>query len=767
MDPIELGEMLIRLKGDSSKFDEMLNGAQKSAKETADNIKSTGNDLKSFQSNLLGASGGLQKTASDVLSKATSPTGLVDLIQQATKAAKDFDDAMEAVGEDLDTLEMQEEALGEEVSSTAAEYRKKIAAIQKYLPFNEEQLEQIKEYWDTVKGILTTVFGFIRDVLVGISKLVLATVETIRENWDTIKESIVAAWEWVYEQVEPIITTIREYAQSAMDKVAEFWKEKMSPITGFLVGLVIGITAVIKLATVAFEHLAAWASTAEDAASTAGEVIANIWNKTIEVLNRAWTSVQDLAGALVTAASVMGGVALVVATLYGALRILMWTIRLLKLDVLALYSAKLLVRTATLLWAIAVGTVNAAIAVHRGVMASATLAVAAYNAVMNIGQIVTAAFTAVVGLFKAGWAALVGVVQAVIAAITSLNIVLIALQGLGIIATLAVVAGAFLGVKAAVEAVALVVNNVREVFSTYMVMAGAFKMISAEVDLWVMTFKGLFMALKADMDVAWKLIVAMGKLASAQIQAYFQPVWEYIKSGFEAAWTTIADTFAGKMNTVLDPILKKIGMATYMVPGMKEEGEKLIAAANEAGIQGFQQLQNAVSKGQKIWQDASIKFIKDFGAANKTTAVKEAKKAVMDLLVHIESLEDPAEKAAKKQEEMGKKGAGAAYQIAEAHHMARAAIYGTLEAASRVSTYLESAFFRYTGGAPSSGGAVGENVGNSSAAVTPTQNRRNIKELHDLAGWRGQVLTALTNIATSSKATADNTRNMPDVVGIP
>lgn len=766
MDPIELGEMLIRLKGDSSKFDEMLNGAQKSAKETADNIKSTGNDLKSFQSDLLGASGGLQKTASDVLSKATSPTGLVDLIQQATKAAKDFDDAMEAVGEDLDTLEMQEEALGEEVSSTAAEYRKKIAAIQKYLPFSEEQLEQIKEYWDTVKGILTTVFGFIRDVLVGISKLVLATVETIRENWDSIKESIVAAWEWVYEQVEPIITTIREYAQSAMDNVAKFWKEKMSPITGFLVGLVIGITAAIELARVAFEHLAAWASTAGDAASTAGEVITNIWNKTIEVLNQAWTSVQDLAGALVTAASVMGGVALVVATLYGALRILMWTVRLLKLDVLALYSAKLLVRTATLLWATAVGTVNAAIAVHRGVMASATLAVAAYNAVMNIGQIVTAAFTAVVGFFKAGWAALVAVIQTVIAAIASLNIVLVALQGLGIVATLAVVAGAFLGVKAAIEAVALVVNNVREVFSTYMVMVGAFKMISAEVDLWIMTFKGLFMALKADMDVAWKLIVAMGKLASAQIQAYFDPVWEYIKSGFNAAWTTIADTFAGKMNTVLGPILSRIGTATHMVPGMEEEGQKIMAAATEARIQGFQQLQNAVSKGQKIWQDASIKFIKDFGAANKTDTVKNARKAVMDLLTEIESLEDPAEKAAKKQEETGKRGAAAAQAIANAYGAARAAIYGTLEAASRVHAYLETAFVKP---AEAAGAAAGTGAGGGApgTTVTPQPGRRNIKDLQDVASWRTQILDVLKEVKTYTRDTAFNTKEKPAVAGAP
>ena len=259
MDPLEIGALMVRLKGDPSKFNEMLEGAKKSAKETASSIKATASDIKAFQKTLESADDTLAKQASKIYNKATSgPLGMLGLVQDAAKAAKGLDEAMAvitkstgassaskseeedfgfsdddvaAIKENAEEVVSEAEDAAEEVTSA---YAKMAERIKKYLPFSDEELKQIADYWNGVKAIIVTVAKFVGQVLVGITKTALAAVETLRKNWESIKGAIVSAWQAAYEAVQPILQSIRERAQTLMDGVAEFWREKMMPITGVL-----------------------------------------------------------------------------------------------------------------------------------------------------------------------------------------------------------------------------------------------------------------------------------------------------------------------------------------------------------------------------------------------------------------------------------------------------------------------------------------------------------------------------------------------------
>lgn len=793
MDPLEIGALMVRLKGDPSKFNEMLEGAKKSAKETASSIKATASDIKDFQKTLESADDTLAKQASKIYDKATSgPLGMLGLVQDAAKAAKGLDEAMAvitkstgassaskseeedfgfsdddvaAIKENAEEVVSEAEDAAEEVTSA---YAKMAERIKKYLPFSDEELKQIADYWNGVKAIIVTVAKFVGEVLVGITKTALAAVETLRKNWESIKGAIVSAWQAAYEAVQPILQSIRERAQTLMDGVAEFWREKMMPITGVLFGLVVGIKVAISLAATAISELASWASAAADGASMAGRLVGSVWKTTTQYLRMAWDAMSDLVGMIGTSIGVITGLAIALGTLYGAYRLILVVVRLLRLEIIAVAVAKRLAAAASLAWAAAMALLTGFMKVYAGVMIAAKGVAIALNAVMNIGALFTAAWQAVVTAFTAAWAALVSVVQGVISAIASLNVVLLAMQAAAVAVAILAIVVAFEGVTAVVKSLHGAVSNLYKVFADKSAYTGLILIqseLKAIVDLWGRSFSGLFRALRLDAKLAWELVTAMARLAVEQIKTYWTPVFNLVIAGFGAAWKAVADGFIVNMGPALVKVLNAVGNIIYYIPGSKTKaaGEKLWSQARNLEDEAFQKKDNPTARAEKALSDAITKFSLDFKKASKGSALKEAGDAVEELLKKIAALKDPVEEANKA---AGKSGEEAGQRIAAAYREAKAAVYGTVEAMARVQEYVQEAIFTVPNTPENRGkGGTTDTAGSDKPKVT--SNRRNIRDLQDLAGWRSQMLEAIKLVQTNTKQTADNTAKQPAVAGAP
>lgn len=224
--------------------------------------------------------------------------------------------------------------------------------------------------------------------------------------------------------------------------------------------------------------------------------------------------------------------------------------------------------TATGIWVARVGGMEAAISKVKGVLVDfindhkdllvwsallaavvlgliATYKVLVFTVLLVHGVLTTLKIYKIIGI--AAWLLYKAAVLAATVVMMAFNVS----TGLGIV-TLIAFAGALLIVGTAGYALWMTVMGLWQVLSNLPTTYGPILHISGLFREWSSILQDVVKAAKRDLPLAWQILQAGFVLAWTQIKSLWPPLWTFIKDGFVVLWDFAADTFIRKFRYGLE-----------------------------------------------------------------------------------------------------------------------------------------------------------------------------------------------------------------------
>jgi hypothetical protein len=304
-----------------------------------------------------------------------------------------------------------------------------------------------------------------------------------------------------------------------------------------------------------------------------------------------------------------------------------------------------------------------------------------WNGILLLWSITVIAAKVAVWLFNAALSIMIGLatggVMAAVALVAAfyLLIAAVALAAAGFIYIVAAVGAVWLAATSLID----VLNDLPEIFAPVKHITGLFKE-------WWDILQDVLKAAKNDMPSAWELLRAGFTLAINQIKDLWEPLWTFIKTGFQAAWEYVSTVAGIQFDKIAEQQKAKLAnaagaMSDEVLAQTMEATEKQAKASTElhgrllkdkikAAADAFKVTESAATKDARVDVDLArnkIKVTERMRAEEEEAAKKAAKENKLDIDIQAE-----------------------AAKTAEHHiHQVTAALYNSADASKRYAEYLD------------------------------------------------------------------------------
>jgi tape measure domain-containing protein len=442
--------------------------------------------------------------------------------------------------------------------------------------------------------------------------------------WEQIRAAALAAWDWLFpvrQALSSFFDTVREAGIKAWawfeDAVVKIWENitassfvNWDVIRTHIVAAIQGAEWVVanfgEIAGVTWDAIKEGADYAATSLVTFGGHVRTVWNLTVSWLG---DFIRENRTLLFNLAALTAGV---LAT-YKAIQIITFGLGLVQ-SVMAFLKVEQIASAA--LW---VGW-TAAVLAAKAVLFLFNLQMAAWNTVALAAAVIegmliteTTAATVATWLWNTALAAL-----AAVAAPVELLAMAVAV---GLVASALAVAGA------AAWAAYKSVGSVLEALLVLPMTTGPLGAIGGLFREWKGLIIDIARAAQNNLPLAWQLAGAGFKLAVAQVQDLWPPLWTFIQSGFAALWDLVTQQFVIRFRQALFTISGHLVdfltsgpvaavmpgaalEATVIAPALKAAGETYNAAAN-ASLKAAQDRLNAAAGMFSVVESAETKAARE------------------------------------------------------------------------------------------------------------------------------------------------------------